>query len=310
MLGRRLHGSDMPSLLLLVLLMIAAVVQGSVDGSTCSAALQSMCSTDATKSHSPFVTESCGVCAGRHQHELRGAGCSHQDIQTYCSGVLHYSPTVTIAPGVHMPIIGLGAAHFGDSTTQTVLDWIKAGGRAIDTSADYGRGQHTAERLTGRAIAQSGIARDELFLTSKIPQSELGYNSTLRVAAASIDALGVEYLDLLLIHWPGVVGRPTADPVASRADTWRALELLHSRGQAKAIGVSNFMPRHLEELYRTAKVSPAVNQFEYHIGLHDDELLATCRAHNIVSGADSTCWTHRMIEHYLETTLSPFGLCH
>jgi diketogulonate reductase-like aldo/keto reductase len=209
-----------------------------------------------------------------------------------------------------MPIIGLGAAHFGDSTTQTVLDWIKAGGRAIDTSADYGRGQHTAERLTGRAIAQSGIARDELFLTSKIPQSELGYNSTLRVAAASIDALGVEYLDLLLIHWPGVVGRPTADPVASRADTWRALELLHSRGQAKAIGVSNFMPRHLEELYRTAKVSPAVNQFEYHIGLHDEELLATCRAHNIVSGADSTCWTHRMIEHYLETTLSPFGLCH
>ena len=203
------------------------------------------------------------------------------------------SPTVTIAPGVRMPIIGLGAAHFGVSTTQTVLDWIKMGGRAIDTSADYGDGQHAAERLTGQAMRQSGVTRGELFLTSKIPQSELGYNSTLRVAEASLDALGVDYLDLLLIHWPGVVGHPTADPIASRADTWRALELLHARGQAKAIGVSNFMPRHLAELFQTAKVSPSVNQFEYHIGLHDEELLATCKAHNIVRGAGSASSTRR-----------------
>ena len=216
-------------------------------------------------------------------------------IRGWVDGAMVPSPTVTIAPGVHMPIIGLGAAHFGDSTTQTVLDWIKTGGRAIDTSADYGDGQHAAERLTGQAIRQSGVTRDQLFLTSKIPQSELGFNSTLQVAEASLNALGVDYLDLLLIHWPGVVGHPTANPIVSRADTWRALELLHARGQAKAIGVSNFMARHLVELFQSAKVSPSVNQFEYHIGLHDEELLAACKAHNIVRGAGSASSTSRWI---------------
>jgi 2,5-diketo-D-gluconate reductase A len=271
---------------MLGLLATGAIVLGAagvVDADAlCDAALRDSCGTDAAKRHSPFASQPCAVCAGQLQRQLKLAGCSHADIAAYCaSGSGTPSPTVTVAPGVQMPIIGLGAAHFGSSTTQIVQDWIKMGGRAIDTSADYGSGQHSAERLTGVAIKQSGIAREELFLTSKIPQTELGYNSTLAVAAASLEAMDVAYLDLLLIHWPGVVGRPTADPVASRAETWRALELLHQQKKVKAIGVSNFMPVHLHELYKTAIVSPAVNQFEYHIGLIDTELLDLCEAHNI-----------------------------
>ena len=92
------------------------------------------------------------------------------------------------------------------------------------------------------------------------------------------------------------MGRPTADPVASRADTWRALELLKSQGKARAIGVSNFMPVHLTELYRTAKISPAVNQFEYHIGLHDEELLQMCKDHNITVTAYAPLGVGKVLE--------------
>lgn len=227
------------------------------------------------------------LCVGHAQRELRVAGCSGADVEEHCVRS-DAPPTIEIAPGVHMPVLGLGAAHFRDATTTTVLQWLKQGGRAIDTSADYGDGLHAAELLTGKAIKQSGLARKDLFITSKIPQTLLGYNSTLAVAAGSLAALGVDYLDLLLIHWPGVVPSynpghtPPEDPTAARVATWRALEELHKQGKVRAIGVSNFMPRHLAELFALEDaIVPAVNQFEYHVGLHDQQLLATCAAHNI-----------------------------
>jgi diketogulonate reductase-like aldo/keto reductase len=162
-----------------------------------------------------------------------------------------------------------------------VGDWLAAGGRAIDTSADYGDGLHYAEGQTGAALKRTKVPRAELFITTKIPQSHLGFNSTLAVAEGSLQALGLDHVDLLLIHWPGVHGHPTADPTKSRQDTWRALEQLHRAGKVRAIGVSNFMPNHLAEIFAIATIPIAVNQFEYHVGVHDQALLELCGKHNI-----------------------------
>ncbi|MEV7031757.1 aldo/keto reductase [Streptomyces sp. NPDC093272] len=183
-------------------------------------------------------------------------------------------PDVTLNNGVTMPQLGFGVFQVPDEeTTAAVAAALRAGYRSIDTAAVYGN-----ERGVGQALADSGIARDELFVTTKLWNSEQGYDSTLAAFDASLDRLGLDHVDLYLIHWP----TPARDLYL---DTWRALEKLYADGRTRAIGVSNFQPAHLERLLGAASVVPAVNQIELHPGLQQAELRDFHARHGIVTEA-------------------------
>ncbi|MGV9698086.1 aldo/keto reductase [Streptomyces sp. NPDC003470] len=160
---------------------------------------------------------------------------------------------ITLNNGVEMPQLGFGVWQVPDDEAETaVAQALEAGYRSIDTAAIYGN-----EEGTGKAIAASGVAREDLFVTTKLWNSEQGYDSTLRAFDASLDKLGLEYVDLYLIHWPV----PAKDRYV---DTYKAFEKLHADGRVRAIGVSNFLPEHLERLIAETSVVPAVNQIELH----------------------------------------------
>ncbi|MFE6228384.1 MULTISPECIES: aldo/keto reductase [unclassified Streptomyces] len=152
-----------------------------------------------------------------------------------------------------MPQLGFGVWQVPDDEAEkAVATALEAGYRSIDTAAIYEN-----ERGTGKAVAASGIAREELFVTTKLWNSEQGHDSALRAFDASLERLGLDYVDLYLIHWPV----PAKD---AYVDTYKALEKILADGRAKAIGVSNFLPEHLERLTAETSVVPAVNQIELH----------------------------------------------
>ncbi|WRZ01336.1 aldo/keto reductase [Streptomyces sp. NBC_00481] len=152
-----------------------------------------------------------------------------------------------------MPQLGFGVWQVPDDEAErAVTTALEAGYRSIDTAAIYGN-----EEGTGRAIAASGVARKDLFVTTKLWNSDQGYDSALRAFDESLDKLGLEYVDLYLIHWP-TPARGTF------VDTFKAFEKLYADGRAKAIGVSNFLPEHLNTLIEATNVIPAVNQIELH----------------------------------------------
>ena len=183
-------------------------------------------------------------------------------------------PSLTLNNGVEMPQLGFGVWQVpDDEATQAVTTALEAGYRSIDTAAIYGN-----EEGTGRALTGSGIARGELFVTTKLWNSEQGYDSTLRAFDASLDKLGMDYVDLYLIHWP----LPAKD---AYLDTYRAFEKIHADGRAKAIGVSNFLPEHLERLIGETSVVPAVNQIELHPHLQQQESRAAHARHGIATEA-------------------------
>ncbi|MFE5022053.1 aldo/keto reductase [Streptomyces sp. NPDC056656] len=162
-------------------------------------------------------------------------------------------PPIILNNGVEMPQLGFGVWQVPDAEAETaVATALEAGYRSIDTAAIYGN-----EEGTGKAIAASGIAREKLFVTTKLWNADQGYDATLRAFDASLDKLGLDYLDLYLIHWP----LPSKD---SYVDTYKALEKIYADGRAKAIGVSNFLPEHLERLLSETSIIPAVNQIELH----------------------------------------------
>lgn len=175
----------------------------------------------------------------------------------------------TLANGVEMPWLGLGVfrASEGGEVEQAIQWAIERGYRSIDTATVYEN-----EEGVGEGVRRGGVPRDELFITTKVWNSDQGYDSTLKAFDASLERLGMEYVDLYLIHWP-VAGK--------FKDTWRALEELYGSGKAKAIGVSNFLAPHLEDLLADAKVVPMVNQVEFHPYLVQPELLAFCDEHDI-----------------------------
>ncbi|MFC4605895.1 aldo/keto reductase [Rhodococcus kronopolitis] len=173
-----------------------------------------------------------------------------------------------------MPQIGFGVFQVpDDETTATVAAALESGYRSVDTAAVYGN-----EAGTGRALAASGVPREELFVTSKLWNTDQGYDATLAGFDTSLDRLGLDYLDLFLIHWPA----PALDRYV---DTWRALERLYTDGRVRAIGVSNFLPEQLQRLLDTAAVVPAVNQIELHPALQQRGAVEFNRAHGIVTEA-------------------------
>jgi diketogulonate reductase-like aldo/keto reductase len=185
------------------------------------------------------------------------------------ANVRHVAETTTLNNGVKMPWFGLGVykTQEGPEVENAVAAALEAGYRLIDTAALYGN-----ETGVGNAIRASGIRREEVFVTTKVWNSDQGYDETLRAFEASLARLGFDYVDLYLVHWP-VKGK--------YKDTWRALERLYKEGLTRAIGVSNFHIHHLEDLMSSCEVKPAVNQVECHPLLTQTELRKFCREQNI-----------------------------
>ena len=176
---------------------------------------------------------------------------------------------IQIAPGLEMNRLGLGTykADEGPDVAGEIQYALSVGYRTIDTAALYGN-----EHAVGETMRESGVPRDELFLTTKLWNTEQGYESALRAFDTSLAKLGYDYVDLYLVHWP---------LPSKMRDTWKAMEEIKASGRARAIGVCNFLPHHLETLLSFAEVPPAVNQFEHHPRLQQPELVAYCRSHDI-----------------------------
>ncbi|SFT28137.1 aldo/keto reductase [Paenibacillus sp. BC26] len=201
----------------------------------------------------------------------------------------HVQDTTTLHNGVKMPWLGLGVFQVaeGDELVQAVKTAIKQGYRSVDTAAIYGNEQSVGRGIQ-EAISESGIAREELFVTSKVWNADLGYEATLAAYETSLAKLGLEYLDLYLIHWP-VKGK--------YKEAWRALETLYKEGRVRAIGVSNFQIHHLEDVMKDATVKPMVNQVELHPQLSQQELRRFCAEHGIQIEAWSPLMQGQLLEH-------------
>lgn len=186
--------------------------------------------------------------------------------------------TFQLHNGVSIPCVGYGTYLIpNEETYVAVREAIKAGYRHIDTAAFYQN-----EAGVGKTIRESGIPREDLFVTSKVWNSDRGYERTKAAFARTMDALGLDYIDLYLIHWPANEKQFGTSAKSINAETWRALEELYSEGKIKAIGLSNFLPHHIEALMETAKIKPMINQIEFHPGWAQLEVLEYCKEHDIV----------------------------
>lgn len=176
-------------------------------------------------------------------------------------------PVREIVPGVKMPVISIGVGGNEISKATAIAStWLKLGGRGIDTALDYGD-----EAEVAKVLASSGLKREDVFITSKIP----GCAPTVDAAKSiekDLSDLATDYIDLMLIHFP------RGDDCAS---TWATLEAYHAQGKLKAIGVSHYTRQNIEALMKTAKVTPAVNQIELNVLTHDDDQIASSQEHNI-----------------------------
>ncbi len=190
--------------------------------------------------------------------------------------------TFKISNGVEIPCMGLGTWQSKDEVARiSVLSALSHDYRLIDTAAAYGN-----ERGVGAGIKQSGLPREEIFVTSKLRNADHGYRATLDAFELTMEKLGLEYLDLYLIHWPNPVQFRTTWEEAT-AGTWRAFEELYKAGRIRAIGVSNFMPHHIEALKKTAEIMPMVNQLKLCPGIPQNEVVDYCRANDILVEAYS-----------------------
>lgn len=180
--------------------------------------------------------------------------------------------------GVEIPAIGFGTYKSTVEEGKTViLRALEAGYRHLDTAAFYGN-----EELIGESIKDSKIPRDQLFLTSKVWKTRLGYDNTIKSFEESLKKLGTDYLDLFLIHWPAAAGHMYEDPKATDQSTWKALDDLYESGKIRGIGLSNFLPHHYLGLMETAKIKPMVNQLEFHPGYTQQAAVDFFQAQGIV----------------------------
>jgi methylglyoxal/glyoxal reductase len=195
------------------------------------------------------------------------------------------SPTLPLRSGGAIPQVGLGVWQASpEDCREAVGAALRLGYRHIDTARIYGN-----EADVGAAIRESGIARDQIFVTTKLWNDDQGYDSALRAFDASVKRLGLDYVDLYLIHWP-VPGK--------RLESWRALEKLHADKRARAIGVSNFLVHHLEELFAKAHEKPAVNQIELTPFLQRRDTVALCKQEQIVVEAYSPLTRGKRLGHH------------
>ena len=192
------------------------------------------------------------------------------------------SNTFTLNTQTTMPAIGFGTWRVtpDSAATKAATEALQIGYRHIDTAKIY-----TNEKGVGAAIAAAGIPRADLFVTTKLWNQDQGYESGLAAIDESLANLGLDYVDLYLIHWP---------QTDTRADAWKAMQEIHASGKAKAVGVSNYTIRHLEELLASSELVPAVNQVEFHPYIYEQqkELLAYCKQKGIVVEAYSPLARH------------------
>lgn len=185
--------------------------------------------------------------------------------------------TFTLNNGYEIPKFGFGTYLAEDKTLiESVKIAINSGYRLIDTAAFYNN-----ESALGFAIKDSEIDRNELFITSKVWNTDRGYKQTKLAFEKSLNNLKLDYLDLYLIHWPANK-KQFSNAKEINAQTWKAMEELYLEGKIKAIGLSNFLPHHIEELKETAKIMPMVNQIEFHPGFAQVELVKYCQKNNII----------------------------
>jgi 2,5-diketo-D-gluconate reductase A len=183
-------------------------------------------------------------------------------------------PTVTLNDGNTIPVIGLGVGELSDSeTVQAVSAALQAGYRLIDTAAAYGN-----EAAVGRAIAASGVPREEVFVTTKLATADLGFQSSQDALDASLERLGMDYVDLYLIHWP-------AGEQGKYVDSWGGLMKRKEDGDTRSIGVCNFHAENLSDIIDLSFFTPAINQIELHPLLNQTELRATNAGYGIVTEA-------------------------
>ncbi|MEU8696157.1 aldo/keto reductase [Streptomyces sp. NPDC048680] len=183
-------------------------------------------------------------------------------------------PNITLNNAVRIPQLGFGTFQIPpDETREATLAALKTGYRHIDTAEMYGN-----EKEVGQAVLDSGLDRTDVFVTSKLNNGAHGHDDALRAFDRTMEELGLDYLDLFLIHWP-LPGR------GDFVETWKALEEIYRSGRTKAIGVSNFQPHHLRRLLEGSEVVPAVNQIEAHPYLTQDDLRAFGAEHEIATEA-------------------------
>ncbi len=200
--------------------------------------------------------------------------------------------TYKLSNGVEIPCLGFGTWQISDAEIAytSTLEALKAGYRHIDTAAAYGN-----EKAVGKAIKDSGIPREEIFLTTKLRNPHHSYDLAIQALNDSLKKLGTDYVDLYLIHWPNPKAfRDTF--YESNKETWRALEDLYKEGKAKAIGISNFMPHHIDATLEIATIKPMVNQIRLYPGFELSKTVEVCKKHGILLEAYSPLGTGKIFE--------------
>lgn len=187
----------------------------------------------------------------------------------------------TLSNGVKIPCIGYGTWQTpdGETTAECVSQALRLGYRHIDTAFAYGN-----EKSVGEGLRRSGVARDEIFVTTKHWVTERGYEKTVAAVETSLRLLGLDYVDLYLVHWP-CVARLSPEWKEINADTWRGFERMYQDGKLRAIGVSNYFPNHLEALMDMCEIPPMVNQLEFHPGYTQMENIRWSQEHGMLAEA-------------------------
>lgn len=218
--------------------------------------------------------------------------------------------TYTLNNGLKIPCVAFGTYKAAEGDNVEILKRaIACGYRYFDTASFYG-----TESCLGRAVKESGIPRAEFFITSKIWKDEMGYEAAKEAFAKSLERLGMDYLDLCLIHWP----QPSPDCADWKnidIETWRALEELYDAGAVRAVGLSNFLPHHMENIEKNCRIRPMVDQIEFHPGHTQETVLSYCKEHEILVQAWSPIGRGRVLADELITELaekhgvSPAQIC-